>query len=269
MGKFRIFTRIPVLLTKLLMVFPFVLFGLWLLKCVYFPQMDIGNSVVLQEMSLEEDIFKTILQDKVTNLKDHFHLTDRYLTQSEKKPPLCLTCHGTYPHTKEKKVRSILNFHTGFIACAVCHNRRDPQDRALTYAWVDRASGIIKSTVEGEYGKYSARIYPVREISGKDVEIVHPVSAKAAAQYLKYKDQYTADQISQAKIKLHENISHKPVFCSECHKKDGYLDFRSLGFSQARVNHLDSTEIVGLVEKYKTFYLPSEIDFGVEKSTKK
>jgi hypothetical protein len=56
------------------------------------------------------------------------------------------------------------------------------------------------------------------------------------------------------------------VFCSDCHKKDGYLDFRDLGFAQTRIDHLNSTEIVGMIEKYKKFYLPSQIDFGLEKA---
>jgi hypothetical protein len=48
--------------------------------------------------------------------------------------------------------------------------------------------------------------------------------------------------------------------------KDGYLNFIELGFPLKRVNHLNSTEVVGLIEKYKTSYLPSEIDFGAEKA---
>jgi hypothetical protein len=68
------------------------------------------------------------------------------------------------------------------------------------------------------------------------------------------------------KAKLHEHISDKPVFCSDCHKKDGYLDFKELGFPKQRIDHLNSTEIVGMIEKYKKFYLPSQIDFGIEKA---
>ena len=87
---------------------------------------------------------------------------------------------------------------------------------------------------------------------------------KAARQYIKIKDKFNPDQSAQAKIKLHEHISSKPVFCSDCHQKDGYLDYAKLGFPTQRINHLNSTEVVGMIEKYKTFYLPSEIDFGVE-----
>jgi len=42
--------------------------------------------------------------------------------------------------------------------------------------------------------------------------------------------------------------------------------FKELGFSKQRIDHLDSTEIVGMIEKYKKFYLPSQIDFGIEKA---
>ena len=44
--------------------------------------------------------------------------------------------------------------------------------------------------------------------------------------------------------------------------KNGYLDFIALGFPPQWVAHLNSSEVVGLIDKYKTFYMPAEIDFG-------
>lgn len=184
-----------------------------------------------------------------------------------------MACHGSYPHSKGKKVRALLNLHTGFIACSVCHARQDlgdenltPKNQKVKFLWVNRQTGEMTKKVEGEYGKYPSEIFPIRFTEDRQEKIFRPVNAKAAKQFLKLKDKFTPDQTSQAKIKLHERISEKPVFCSGCHKKDGYLDFSALGFTKRRVDHLVSTEVVGMIDKYKTFYLPSAIDFGNETS---
>jgi hypothetical protein len=50
------------------------------------------------------------------------------------------------------------------------------------------------------------------------------------------------------------------------HYKGGYLDFHDLGFAQTRIDHLNSTKIVGVVEKDKQFCLSSLIDFGLERA---
>ncbi|NOX35068.1 MAG: hypothetical protein GXP56_15290 [Deltaproteobacteria bacterium] len=244
---------------KLVYIVPLFMFGTWLLHTVYFPQLAASPPV----KSLQtEDQFKTILKKSDPVYRGHFHLVDEYVTTDEPNPPLCLKCHGSYPHSKEKKVRSILNAHTGFIACSVCHARKKVEDKNIYFTWIMNETGEMKKKVKGGYGKYPAKIYPIQIQGGSPKHIFRPVNEATAQQYLKHKDQYSPDQIARAKIILHENISPKPVFCSDCHKKNGYLDFESLGFSRQRVNHLNSTEIVGMIEKYKTFYLPVKLDFG-------
>jgi len=278
MGKFgdtvgrilRVIKKIPIFLLKFIYILPFLLFGAWLLKLVYFthelPHVEAKKAEESAEIVGEDGVFKKILLQKDAVPREHFHMVDEFVSQpAEYIAPICLTCHGTYPHSKEEKVRSILNFHGGFIACSICHAREKHDEHLVYFAWVDHETGAVSKQVEGEYGKYPAKIFPIQITKGAKTRIFRPVSEEAARQFLKYKDQYTPDQIAQAKAKLHEHISAKPVFCSDCHKKDGYLDFKELGFSKQRIDHLNSTEIVGMVEKYKKFYLPSKIDFGLEK----
>jgi len=248
-------------LIKGLVVVAFSLFGLWLLHVVYFSQ-AVAKKGVGVSRPVPENVFREILTDKGTVSRGHFHMIDEYVSQPEPNPPLCLTCHGTYPHGKEKKVRSLLNFHTGFIACAVCHVRKDSVDKNFSFAWVDRETGQMRSTVEGAYGKYPARLFPIVVSDGGEKSVFRPITKEAAQQYLEVKDKYTPDQVAQAKVKLHSGISKKPVFCTDCHKQDGYLPFAQLGFSENRVQHLVSTEVTGMLEKYDTFYLPSVIDFS-------
>jgi hypothetical protein len=261
--------RLPVFLLKCVYLIPLLLFGLWLLQMLYFPQLEAKKITEVVKPKTEENIFKAFLIKKDAVPREHFHMIDEYVNRKEAILPICSTCHGTYPHSKEKKVRAILNFHTGFVACSVCHARKEPGAKDIIFKWVAWKTGEILDTVKGEYGKYPAEIFPIK-IDGRGRKaIFRPVDDKAARHYLLIKDELNSDQIAQAKIKLHEHISEKPVFCSDCHKKNGYLDYINLGFSRNRVDHLNSTEVVGMIEKYKTFYLPTEIDFGVEKVFKK
>ena len=271
LGKiFQAIKKFPILLLKFLYILPFLLFGACLLNLVYFqPELPQVEAKLAEESTLvigEDHVFRKILLQKDAAPRDHFHLIDEWVTRQDHMAPVCLTCHGTYPHSREEKVRSILNFHGGFLACSVCHARKEAEEHLIYVGWVDRETGAVSKQAKGEYGKYPAKIFPIEITKGARTRIFRPVSEEAAKQFLAYKDRYTPDQIAQAKAKLHEHISTKPVFCSDCHKKEGYLDFRDLGFSQTRIDHLNSTEIVGMIEKYKKFYLPSQIDFGLEKA---
>jgi hypothetical protein len=269
----KIFNKLAkflVLLIKAIYVLPFLLFGIWLIQMLYFPQSEIHNVMdITRHKAEDENIFRKILQQNALIAREHFHMVDEYITRPESNPPLCLMCHGAYPHSKEKKVRSILNSHTGFIACAVCHARKKPGDQSIDFVWIDRETGEIAPKVQGQYGKYPAKIYPIKIAADGHKKIYRPVDDQAARQFLLTKDKYSPDQVAQAKKKMHEHISSKPVFCSDCHQKDGYLDFAKLGFPIQRINYLNSSEVVGMIEKYKTFYLPSSIDFGNENAFEK
>jgi hypothetical protein len=58
---------------------------------------------------------------------------------------------------------------------------------------------------------------------------------------------------------FHRIVSPKGRFCSRCHtdEKRSFVPFRKLGFSDQRVRDLTSLNIIGLVEKYKDFYMPN------------
>ena len=256
--------RFPIWMFKILYLSPFFLFSLWMFQIVYFPKAEFKQKVIIAKPIIDDvAFFRKMLESKPPITQGYFHTPDEYVTQTEHYPPLCSNCHGSYPHSKEKKVRSMLNFHTGFIACAVCHaHEKPPENEKVRFSWVDRQTGNITLEVEGEYGKYSAKIFPLKIHKDGRREIYQPVSAEAAQEFITLKQHFSPDQIAEAKIKLHGNISQKPVSCSGCHIKDGYMDFKELGFAPNRVQHLISTEVVGLVEKYKAFYLPNEIDFG-------
>lgn len=267
--------RIALFLIKALYILPLAVFGLWLLSVVYFPGFDLNAS-----FSLSKYAKKTEAPQQVTGLKkpgiprEHFHKIDAYVDRPDPKAQICTQCHGTYAHGKEKKVRAFLNMHQDFIACTVCHVRKEDgqegpgliaENERIGFLWVDRQTGEFQSRVEGEYGKYPARIFSVIYDPQGRKRLPTPITAAAARQFLELRPKLkTKEQLEEARGKLHKAITKKPISCSDCHKQDGYLDFLELGFPRQRVDHLVSTEFVGMIDKYKTFHLPSVIDFRGE-----
>ena len=261
-----IFKRVFSGVVKGFYLLPFFIFGLWLLQQVYLPNVAISKFIAgINSATEEEGVGASQIRAGVVS-RDHFHMVDEYVTRSEPNAPVCQNCHSTYAHSKNQKVRSLLNFHNGFMACAVCHTSKRSNDRSqrLGFTWVDRATGKIVPRAEGAYGKYSAKIFPVSIAGDGTQHIVRPVDEKAARQFLEDQKSFSKEQLTQAQKTLHVGINSKPIACADCHQKDGYLDFTVLGFSPQRIVHLNSSEVVGLIDNYKTFYMPEEIDFGSE-----
>jgi hypothetical protein len=249
-------------LGKIMLILILLLTAVWMLTLLYFPETELKNSTKGAQKTEEAGIIRKIVEQKDDGLRDHFHMVDEDTVQSAHYEPVCMTCHGTYPHGKEKKVRAFLNFHSGFLACAVCHIPKDMNDKDHTFIWVNRETGKTSTSVEGGYGRYPAIIFPAKIEADGSAKVINPISTQSAKEYLKLKDTLSPDQIAQAKIKLHENISTKPVSCKDCHKVNGYLDFPKLGFPKNRVDNLTSTEAATMIDKYTTFYMPKSIDFG-------
>jgi hypothetical protein len=262
--------RIALFFLKMIYLAPIFAFGIWLISIVYFQGYDFNRPFSRRAEKKDEGVFKLITHKPDTVPRDHFHMIDKYVEPQRQNQPVCVICHRLYAHGKDKKVRAILNMHEGYIACYVCHSRRDDvhregkaatADKRIEFLWVDRETGEFTNKVEGEYGKYPAQIFPV-EYSGQETgHIFTPIRQEDAQEFLKILPGLTKDQALEARAKLHEPLSKEAVSCEDCHKKDGYLNFKSLGFPQQRIDHLTSTEFVGMINNYKTFHLPSVIDF--------
>jgi cytochrome c553 len=274
-GAVSTLKRIALLLIKAVYILPFAVFSLWLLSVVYFPGFDLNASFSLSKYAKKAAATQQVTGPKKPGIpRDHFHMTDAYVDRPDPKAQICSMCHGAYAHGKEKKVRAFLNMHEDFMACTVCHVRKEDgeagpgliaENEKIGFLWVDRETGEFKSRVEGEYGKYPARIFSVIYDPQGRKRLPTPITLAAARQFLELKPKLkTPEQFEEARGKLHKAITKKPISCSDCHKKDGHLDFLELGFPQQRVDHLVSTEFVGMIDKYKTFYLPSVIDFRGE-----
>ena len=267
--------RVLVFSIKALYILPFAIFGLWLLSVVYFPGFDLNASFSFSKYAKKSEETQQVTGLKKPGIpREHFHLIDAYVDRPDPNAQICTMCHGAYAHGKEKKVRAFLNMHEDFMACTVCHVRKEDgqagpgliaENERIGFLWVDRETGEFKNRVEGEYGKYPARISSVLYDPQGRKRLPTPITLAAAQDFLELKPKLkTPEKLEAARAKLHRAITKKPISCSDCHKKDGYLDFLQLGFPQQRVDHLVSTEFVGMIDKYKTFYLPSVIDFRGE-----
>ena len=211
-----------------------------------------------QVVNKQEDDFEDIVYYK-DDMRGHFHNTDESINIERQNKSICLKCHGTYPHSKAKDVRAFLNAHAFFMACEVCHVRSKDGQR-FTYKWIKADNTGELKLLNGKPGRYGALIVPFMKDNNKLKRIDRIISDKVTENYLKLRDTLTADQAAEIKFKIHKKVSAKPVFCDECHRKDGYLNFNKLLYRPDRVNVLTSTEVAGVIKKYKKFYFPTMFD---------
>ncbi len=272
--------RLLVFLLKSIYIAFFVLFCLWLLKTVFYPdwvyipksfQKRIEMAKTVTEITGKEEMIQKIEKHSDPIPRGHFHVTDEYIErlihELDSNPPLCLKCHGTYPHRKDKKNSAILNLHHGFTACEICHVRKDPDDNNFYFAWADLKTGKLSDKADGGYGKYTAIIVPVKNVNGRIVRLDEEVGRHFSEEYLQMRDKYTPDQLAEVK-KVHEhNLSKESVTCLDCHNVKGYIDYEALGYSKSRSNRLSSPDIPNMLTKYDKFYIPQM--FAPDKMRKK
>ena len=119
-------------LAKLISVLSAILLVICLLmmiKVFYFPKkgvhhgppaIDFEEETTGQLPEIEKlkpvgvEVFDKILKEKAFSQMEHFHNVDDSLDIKKRVPSLCLICHGSYPHIKDKEVRSLYNMHTFF-----------------------------------------------------------------------------------------------------------------------------------------------------------
>lgn len=193
---------------------------------------------------------------------------------------ICVRCHGNVPHDKSKEVRSFLNMHAFYTACETCHIRPVNNQPKWDFRWYNKKDGKLVSNpkvlVEIEqmyehpdsaiyptYGNYGAKISPgiVSKNSNDKAGFSFLKTEKDKAfveRYIKDQDKLSQQQKSQMKKLIHKGINKKPIECNQCHQEDNsYIPFASLGYPPRRVDELTNTSVVGMIDKYKEFYIPN------------
>jgi hypothetical protein len=197
----------------------------------------------------------------------HFHNVVEYPKLAENMQPVCYICHSDYPHSKNKKVRALLNMHTQFFVCETCHIE-EKKGSTVIYKWYNPFTENPKGPFFGtsydpetgslvEVDDHFSKIAPFFKKGDTLESALQIQDAPLAKDYVKVRDKLTPEQRDNVKKKFHVNIKAKGHECKDCHAKKGILKFRELGFVANRTVDLEQLNITGMVTKYEKFYIPN------------
>lgn len=223
-------------------------------------------------------LLNQIKVDDVIQARQHFH-EDHTLTEdpsTKGKQPVCYFCHGNLPHKRQRMIRTLLNMHTQFIGCMTCHLEGVPEED-ITLRWFNM-SGIIpkgqpfglsfnaKTGAIEETDDYYSRITAFANIDGIEEMMEIPEDDHIAQEFIRIRDELNPEEMGKIKSLFHKGVGAKGRFCTRCHRSNGsYIPFKKLGFSEQRTADLTGSNIVGLTQKYKEFFIPTIFRDGTTK----
>jgi len=222
---------------------------------------------LLKKFQKEESPALVALQKhKEAEEHQHFHHIVPVVQPPEALQPTCYICHSDLAHDKSKKVRAMLNMHTNYLTCETCHLKKNTGETVI-YKWYSPVEQHPKGPFFGtaynpETGElemvddHFAKIAPFHEKDGKPVPVVSRQDASLAKDFVKIRDQLTAEQRKKETERFHVDILAKGPDCQTCHSSNGMLDFKALGFSPKRTVDIERLNIVGIITQYDEFYLP-------------
>jgi hypothetical protein len=188
----------------------------------------------------------------------------------------CIRCHGNAPHAESKKARAFLNMHTFYLACETCHAQPGPGAPPWAFHWHDKKTGKTIANPRGilriedayrerkqareypVYGDYGAKIAPAREQAGEFRLLQGPKDMELAERYLAERERLSPEQKKERLDVAHQPVSKEAVRCHSCHREDrAYISFAELGYPPTRLRELTNNPVVGMIDKYEHFYIPS------------
>jgi hypothetical protein len=208
-------------------------------------------------------------KDRVRNypLKS-FHKNEQSFITRLDDETACRVCHPLYPHSENKLVRALLNMHTGFMLCEVCHFKKEGI-ASVTYDWNNTENATFSGEPFGTFYNpktaktltsehFISRIAVFAKDDGHRELVIDSEDIRQAKEFVLTEKKLTADQKAKALDYFHRQTAKKEisVACDECHSSKSILNFRQLGFDEKTTNHLILLNIKGLVTKYETFYFP-------------
>ena len=208
----------------------------------------------------------------------HFHNIVAFPQLAENERPVCFICHSDYPHSKSKKVRSLLNMHTQYFVCETCHIK-EKEETVIVYKWYSPLEANPRGPFFGtSYDPETGNLIKVDDLISKMApyfkskdkleSAIQVQEAPLAQDYMKVRDKLTPEQRDSVKKKFHENVKPKGHECETCHAKDAILNYRKLGFSENRIVDLEQLNIKGMITKYEEFYLPNLFKEAESEDTK-
>lgn len=197
--------------------------------------------------------FKRPQFPKVKKYPKPFHYENHY---SYKMSDVCSACHTFAAHKKDKKYSPFYNAHGTFMSCNTCHFVK----KGVTYSWVEIKNGKVQLLKGGDfYGLRYVKVGGKVTLSGENsnAKIVPVYEGTAVELPLKGNEDLLTDV--NAVAKMHNALTKRALKCEDCHKENGVLNFRKLGFSEQRVKDLEHNEIVKGLKEYKTIHFPKFI----------
>lgn len=239
--------RFLVHLTMLTIGILLVAFSIWLVYLTYYKgTYRTGETLAKKAVPRQEMIYEP------------FHGVDESVLAGSKSKSWCLKCHEDYSHSRSKEVRGMLNAHSFFLACEVCHIAPKEGER-FEYKWLQRGTNIPLTALKGPPGDYGGTIIPFRTEKGTSRRLDENQEAQQLLDESAAKD--SDGDLQKRKMRLnadiHREFSPKPIFCDECHSDKGPLDFVQLMYSPQRAQRLTFGEGANVIKQYKDFYLPS------------
>lgn len=217
-----------------------------------------------QEEKLYREMLKGVAKDEAdSGYRDisiayrlyEFHNVD--VDAEKDKENLCVFCHGNVPHAKKKEIRAFLNMHAFFLACETCHIKVDEKQ----FVWYNISTGETKPQIEIEsyLGKTMYKLLVLRKEGGTYIPYNTPDMKKFVDEFnSKVLEMSQAAKSAGLKI-VHRPMSEKPVTCDNCHTltaDESYIPLKEVGYPEHRIVRIIGNEVVGMIEKYKEFYLP-------------
>lgn len=231
----------------------------------------IGGSFGLFKAAEKPGLLLRLSEERTAERLRHFHNLPAEDLSRQGKKNVCFVCHGDYPHSKEPMVRSLMNMHTQFIGCMTCHT--DPlkvPEQGITLRWLN-FSGIAvqgppfgtnvdpKTGYLNETDDVYSKIVAYSNYDGPEQLLEITDDDPRAKEFEALHDRLSDHDRESVKKTFHKLIMPKGRACDRCHTDEGksYLPFRKLGFSERRIQDVTNLNIVGIVQKYKGFYIPS------------
>lgn len=229
----------------------------------------------------QKSLFESLDEDDLEEKVKHFHNSPSETPYSEGVQPICYTCHGEFPHSAKPMVRTLLNMHTQFVGCMTCHADAEEVPEAqmelrwLNYSGIEVSGPPFGTKNDPETGglvqtdDYYSKIVPYRVMpDGREALLEITEKSEEAQEFLKVRNELNLKQQGAVKKMFHNIVNPVGRFCTRCHapEEESFIPFRELGFSDDRVQALTNLNIVGIVQKYKEFYIPAIFHDGTEEA---
>ena len=248
----------------------FILMGV-ILSLLFEIAVAVGEKLGLFTEKEKPELLQELKEHRFSEEMRHFHNVRENDNINDGKKQACFYCHGDYPHSKTRMIRTLLNMHTQFIGCMTCHTDEDkvPED-SYSFAWlnfsgIDVSGPHFGTSIDPDTGflvktdDYFSKIVVYADVNGKTT-LMEAIEDKPEVQeFLKVKDQLSDSDKEAMKKRIHKVVRRKGRFCDRCHapEEKSFLPLRELGFSDQRIFDVTNLNIIGIVKKYKQFYLPN------------